>query len=673
MLSMFLRVQSSCGAPPPTGTSVASRSNIVWTDAKWADDGTGAMPIGNGDMTSSVWVSSLTGDLRLLVAKSDVFDENSQPVKTGALRLSFKPPLWGEPVDHCKKNVPGTASYRRYGNATHSVICDQGAQITIPSVKSCAAAGDACVEAAAEACCADPRCVAFSFNGGWEHGLLPEFCSSPTMPDSPGEGWQTWIVNDIPAPSMAFQQTLDLATSTVTISTPSVDVNVFIDLNAPHRDGKPHRDAGILHVTATSKAGQPPFDLTATLEPYRQENAVTQLGRGFCHPRYEHADTVVHTVVHTATTDDDEVKWYHWNHINTSYYNDTIQNQGLDPETYAGTLVDPFTHLAFGGKFSASGLKKKSDTQLFGASLNSVDVAVTLLTLPGVEDPQTWVTEIDKIVPASPPSSSYSYRDEPEVFTTWDALWDRSFIELNNSTTTTRIGDDDDDDDDDDVRKINDHVNWDRYLSLIQGRVSFAPIKFNGQAFTCNNTGKGWDYRSWGADYWWQNERQPYYNTIAAGDLDTLKAFLDFYLRMLPYVEARTKVQFNGTITAGAFYEETTTQFGMYNQGDWGCNSPIPRPQSASSNKYIRFHYTGGLELSLMILDYWDATQDATDLERYFPIAAAVVEAYRQRFPNKNSTTGKIDMFPNQALETSQVSWAQMLPHFFVVVFCGCC
>jgi len=62
-------------------------------------DGTGAMPIGNGDGTSSVWVDAATGDLRLLLSKSDVFDESGQPVKTGVLRLTFDPPLWkGSPV-----------------------------------------------------------------------------------------------------------------------------------------------------------------------------------------------------------------------------------------------------------------------------------------------------------------------------------------------------------------------------------------------------------------------------------------------------------------------------------------------------------------------------------------------------------------------------------------------
>ena len=83
------------------------------------------------------------------------------------------------------------------------------------------------------------------------------------------------------------------------------------------------------------------------------------------------------------------------------------------------------------------------------------------------------------------------------------------------------------------------------------------------------------------------------------------------YLRMLPYVEARTKVQFKATknpLTAGALYEETCTQFGLYNEGDWGCGTGAPAKNGASSNSYIRFHWTGALELSLMVLDHFDAT-----------------------------------------------------------------
>merc|ERR1719356_1242234 len=55
-----------------------------------------------------------------------------------------------------------------------------------------------------------------------------------------------------------------------------------------------------------------------------------------------------------------------------------------------------------------------------------------------------------------------------------------------------------------------------------------------------------------------------------------------------------------------------------------------------------------------MILDYWDAQRDVEELKKYLPIPVAVVEAFRQRFPKRDTATGKIDMWPAQALETYQ-------------------
>ena len=41
-----------------------------------------------------IWLVLALFFFRMLVSKSDVFDENSQPVKTGVLRFTFDPPLW---------------------------------------------------------------------------------------------------------------------------------------------------------------------------------------------------------------------------------------------------------------------------------------------------------------------------------------------------------------------------------------------------------------------------------------------------------------------------------------------------------------------------------------------------------------------------------------------------
>eukprot|EP01052_Picozoa_sp_SAG31_P029884 SAG31_NODE_3012_length_4788_cov_2.735125_3_plen_366_part_00 len=139
-----------------------------------------------------------------------------------------------------------------------------------------------------------------------------------------------------------------------------------------------------------------------------------------------------------------------------------------------------------------------------------------------------------------------------------------------------------------------------------------------------------------------------------------MRSMLDFYARMLPYAAARSAAQWRNTSVGGslsggaALYEEVTTLFGTYQEANWGCNTTdpaAPRPDGASSNRFIRFHFTGSLEMSLMALDLYETTQNEEDLAAYLPLVHAVVKGFRQRFPHKDNT-GKVDFFPSQALET---------------------
>merc|ERR1719506_1440765 len=108
---------------------------------------------------------------------------------------------------------------------------------------------------------------------------------------------------------------------------------------------------------------------------------------------------------------------------------------------------------------------------------------------------------------------------------------------------------------------------------------------------------------------------------------------------------------------SGGVWPETMTQFGTYNEGDWGCKTQSSGSSGLgdSSNQYIRFHFTGSLELALMTLDDYTMTGDTQVLRDYgLPICNTVTEFFRTRFPNVDSKTGKTDMWPTQALETHQ-------------------
>ena len=89
---MLLLLAAGAHAAIPSSVTNAA---VRWTDVK--DTGIKAelasMPIGNGDVAGNVWVEGGTGDLLFYIAKSDAFDQNSQPIKVGRVRVSFEPPL----------------------------------------------------------------------------------------------------------------------------------------------------------------------------------------------------------------------------------------------------------------------------------------------------------------------------------------------------------------------------------------------------------------------------------------------------------------------------------------------------------------------------------------------------------------------------------------------------
>ena len=75
--------------------SLAFASTIY--DVVWPSPSTsslGAMPVGNGRSSANVWVEEQGGDLLLLLGLADAFDENSNLLKIGRVRVHFDPPLF---------------------------------------------------------------------------------------------------------------------------------------------------------------------------------------------------------------------------------------------------------------------------------------------------------------------------------------------------------------------------------------------------------------------------------------------------------------------------------------------------------------------------------------------------------------------------------------------------
>jgi len=186
-----------------------------------------------------------------------------------------------------------------------------------------------------------------------------------------------------------------------------------------------------------------------------------------------------------------------------------------------------------------------------------------------------------------------------------------------------------------------------RWINACGGRGNY-PIKFNGTIFTVDAQLRGKhfdaDYRQWGGMYWWQNTRLPYWAMLRAGDFDLMEPLFRMYLKALPLCRDKTKMYYDHK---GAFFPETMYFWGTNGNCDYGWGHPGPDP----SNKFIRWEWQGGIEITAMMLDYYDMTEDREYLQKILlPLAREVITFYDQHW--QRDENGTIRYEPSQALET---------------------
>jgi hypothetical protein len=203
-----------------------------------------------------------------------------------------------------------------------------------------------------------------------------------------------------------------------------------------------------------------------------------------------------------------------------------------------------------------------------------------------------------------------------------------------------------------------------RYMSACAGRGS-VPIKFNGSIFTTAlendlaNGKKGFDadHRDWGGNFWFQNTRLLYWNMLMTGDHDLMRPLFDMYLKALPLARFRTKRYFGHD---GAYFSETLTPWGSYLIDNYGWNR-AGKPMGITDNMFIRYYWQGGLELSLMMMEYAAYSQDTVWFRKEMaPFISQIITFYDQHYPRKKD--GKLLISPAQSLETYQEGMTDPLP-----------
>ncbi len=190
-----------------------------------------------------------------------------------------------------------------------------------------------------------------------------------------------------------------------------------------------------------------------------------------------------------------------------------------------------------------------------------------------------------------------------------------------------------------------------RFITAAGGRGAY-PIKNDGSIFTFNlrnpNSLQDADFRLHGPLYWFLDAGTTTCGPmLRSGDFDLLKPIFSMYHDMVPMAKARTKIYYNHE---GLFIPATVNTWGSFGNDDYGWNRD-KLPLGQMSNVYVRWLWQGGIELSSMMIDYYEATQRKSFVQdTLMPMADGVVTFYDQHY--KRDEKGKIRIDPACALES---------------------
>ena len=425
-------------------------------------------------------------------------------------------------------------------------------------------------------------------------------------------------------PGVSFVQQLHLKQSVITVQTGNGNntfkLRLWVDANHP--------------VIRLEIAGDKKFTSTVQLQNWRREKHTLEdlsfsdvYKDGFDGSKsgeitIQYPDSILAQQHNTIT-------WYH--HNKHSCWPFTLKLQGLEELTK--TQTDPLLNNIFGAAINGNGLMQQNDTTLIAAHpVLTQSITVNVLTKTSTT-PAVWLNALNKQKADIEKLTIEQCSSRHAQW--WNQFWKRSYINIHTATDTGAV--------------ITRSYNLQRYLTACGGRGK-GWIKFNGSIFTLPNEHDA-DFRRWGPANWFQNIRLAYWPAINAGDFDILSPFYTTYLKALPLAKKRTALYYGHK---GAFFSETSYAWGTYSNSDYGFNRE-GITAGFVTNPYIRRHWSNGLELTAMMLQQYQLTNNKHFLiDTLLPIATAIIQFYDEHW--KRGADGKILFDPSQSLETWQTA-----------------
>lgn len=430
------------------------------------------------------------------------------------------------------------------------------------------------------------------------------------------------------AASRNYRQELRLNDGTIQIDvgvgTAATTIIVWIDPNAPD-----------IHIDVQRQSA---FNAIVAVEPWRlarRQLTGQELDSAYGltqspTPVYVEPDTVVGGQTN-------RVLWYHRNERSVWAQNLTLQ--GLRPSNTLRT--DPLIHNTFGAAITGLNVTNVDSTILKTTQATKHQVFSVHAFTAQTDTAQQWVDQLNQRITQTE-MTSYDQRKAAND-RWWNAFNQQSYIHITGGPNAAIVSQ---------------GYALQRAMNAFAGRGVF-PIKFNGSIFTVDTNGRtdlgaeanlNADYRRWGGPYWMQNTRLIYWPMLQCGDFQQMHPFFDMYLKNLGVAKERVQTYYGGQGTKGAYFPETMTPWGTWTNDNYGWNN-VNRKGGMASNTYIRYVWQGGLELSAMMLQYFDFTGDQTFVsQKLLPLATEIIDFYDTHY--SRDPFGKLSIQPAQALET---------------------
>jgi hypothetical protein len=650
-------------SPPPAALEWAvAAQDVVWDSP--SADARGSMPLGNGDIGLNVWVEP-AGDLVLLVAKTDSFDEFNRLLKIGRIRVRTTPALVqpGQPFSQALRLADGAIEIHS-GEVSIRVWVDANQPLAQVDVQS---KTPVTVQVMADNWRKENRVLTNEgpgANTAW--GNRPDkMCVNADTVLTRSNGQIGWCHHNVESQWKANLELTALGAEVANGKDPVLNRSF----------GALVRATGATAVSDTElKSAAPTTAFTAQILTLTEFFDSPQAWQQAAAAKFDAVAKLA-----SAGRFAEHQAWWHafWN------------RSWIQVETAAGALVPVNAHSWKVGMDSSGATRfggEIAGARILNTALNAADIAamataprpVASNTIEGAELKLTdactlaaWIKPtageigriLDKCTPGKPDGLTFDC--SPGLALRWIAgaqtmqlpaclkagEWQHVVATLEGNGKQAVYLDGrllKEERPADPAAAVTRAYTLQRFVTACSGRGAL-PIKFNGSLFTVE--GKDPDFRSWGGGYWFQNTREAYWAMLSAGDYDMMPPLFSMYRKALPLREAATLAYYKHQ---GAFFPETMYFWGNYMDVDNYGLDRKGKPDGLADNTFIRYYWQSGLELLAMMLDYFDGTQEVTFRDQtLLPLAKSIVTFYDQHW--SRGPDGKILFDPAQALETWHV------------------